>query len=70
VFRPQHLEPSAPIVREVCAVFGAELPEFNGETEHVHRLVTHPPKVGLADLVNSLKGVSSRRLRREFPELK
>lgn len=28
-----------------------------------------PPKVALSRLVNSLKGVSSRRMRQEFPEL-
>lgn len=28
-----------------------------------------PPKVALTKLVNSLKGVSSRRLRQEFPDL-
>ncbi len=41
----------------------------NGETNHVHLLVNFPPKVALSRLVNSLKGVSSRRLRQEFPEL-
>ena len=43
--------------------------EYNGEAEHVHLLVTYPPTVQLSRLVNSLKGVSSRRLRQEFPEL-
>lgn len=28
-----------------------------------------PPKLALSKLVNSLKGVSSRRLRQEFPDL-
>ncbi len=28
-----------------------------------------PPKVAISKLVNSLKGVSSRRMRQEFPEL-
>jgi putative transposase len=51
---------------EVCADFGAELREFNGETDHVHLLVHYPPAVALSTLVNSLKGVSSRHLRREF----
>jgi putative transposase len=45
------------------------LVECNGEAEHVHLLVTYPPTVQLSRLVNSLKGVSSRRLRQEFPEL-
>ncbi|MET7989043.1 IS200/IS605 family transposase [Streptomyces sp. NPDC005281] len=54
------------VMRKVCEDFAAELKEFNGETDHVHLLVHHPPKVALASLVNSLKGVSSRRLRAEF----
>ncbi|KQM02756.1 Transposase IS200 like, partial [Frankia sp. CpI1-P] len=28
-----------------------------------------PPKIALSKLVNSLKGVSSRRMRQEFPDL-
>ena len=43
--------------------------EYNGDAEHVHLLLTYPPTVQLSRLVNSLKGVSSRRLRQEFPEL-
>jgi putative transposase len=35
----------------------------------VHLLVNFPPKVPISRLVNSLKGVSSRRLRQEFPDL-
>lgn len=54
----------------VCADFGAELREFNGEDDHVHLLIEYPPTVTLSTLVNSLKGVSSRLLRRErFPEV-
>ncbi len=53
-------------VRKVCGDFGAELREFNGEDDHVHLLVEYPPKVSVSTLVNSLKGVSARRLRSEF----
>ena len=56
-------------MRDVCADFGAELAEFNGDTNHVHLLVNFPPTVTVSQLVNSLKGVSSRRLRQEFPDL-
>ncbi|MBV9025328.1 MAG: IS200/IS605 family transposase [Streptomycetaceae bacterium] len=54
------------IMRKVCEDFGAELREFNGETDHVHLLVHYPPKVALSRLVGSLKGVSARLLRQEF----
>jgi putative transposase len=39
--------------------------EMDGEDDHVHLLVEHPPKVVVASLVNSLKGVSSSRLLRQ-----
>ena len=65
----QHLQRMEEIMRDVCADFEAELAEFNGEDDHVHLLVNFPPKVAVSKLVNSLKGVSSRRLRQEFPDL-
>ena len=69
VFTAIHLERMEQIMRAVCTDFECELVEFNGETNHVHLLVNFPPKVALSKLVNSLKGVSSRRMRQEFPEL-
>ncbi len=48
----------------VCADFEAELVEFDGEDDHVHLLVNYPPKVSVSSLVNSLKGVSSRMIRK------
>lgn len=52
-------------MRRVCESFGAELEEFNGETDHVHLLVTQPPTVAISSLVNSLKGVSSRMIQKD-----
>jgi putative transposase len=70
VFGSRHLERMEEIMRDVCADFGAELREFNGEAEHVHLLMNFPPTMTISRLVNSLKGVSSRRLRQEFPDLR
>lgn len=69
VFAGRHLTRCEEIMRAVCEDFEAELVEFNGEANHVHLLVNFPPKVAVSRLVNSLKGVSSRRLRQEFPDL-
>jgi putative transposase len=55
-------------MREVCDSFEAELREFNGERDHAHLLVHYPAKVTISKLVNSLKGVSSRYLRAEYPD--
>lgn len=57
------------IFRKVCNNFEAELVECNGEDDHVHLLVNYPPKIALSKMVNSLKGVSSRKLRDMRPEI-
>jgi putative transposase len=57
------------LFEKVCRDFETELIEFNGEEDHVHLLVHFPPKVSIAKLVNSLKGVSSRKLKLHHPEV-
>jgi putative transposase len=55
----------------MCTDFEAELIEFEGEDDHVHLLVNYPHKVAVSALVNSLKGVSSRMIRKKnYPEIK
>ena len=58
------------IFAHVCKDFDAELAEFDGERDHVHLLITYPPKVPVSRLVNSLKGVSSRLLRKNHKALR
>jgi putative transposase len=70
VFAARHLERMEQIMRDVCTDFETKLADFNGESSHVHLLVNFPPKVALSRPVNSLKGVSSRRMRQEFPDLR
>ena len=57
-------------MRAVCTDFETGLAGFSGEASHVHLLVHFSPTVALSRLVNSLNGLSSRRLRQEFPELR
>ena len=51
---------------KVCDDLDVTLVEFNGEPSHVHLLIHYPPTLALSTLVNSLKGVSARLLRKEF----
>jgi DNA-binding transcriptional LysR family regulator/REP element-mobilizing transposase RayT len=69
VFTNVHLCRMQEITRAVCADFGCDLVAFNGGDDHVHLLVSFPPKVALSRLVNSLNGVPSRRIRQKFPDL-
>lgn len=69
IFDRSALDRLQQVFSAVCADFETTLVEFNGESDHVHLLVNFPPKVALSTLVNSLKGVSARRLRQERPDI-
>ena len=47
--------------REVAEKMNFQVLEFNGEDNHVHALIEYPPKLSISQIVNALKGVSSRR---------
>lgn len=70
VFTAAILSDLKEVFASVCEDFEARLVEFDGEDDHVHLLVHYPPKVALSHLVNSLKGVSSRMIRkRGYPSI-
>lgn len=69
VFTKNTLDFMKQVFEDVAYDFESELVEFDGEKDHVHLLIHYPPKISVSKLVNSLKGVSSRYLKTNFPEL-
>ena len=57
-------------MRDVCADFRAELAECNGEPRACPPAGELPAHHAISRLVNSLNGVSSRRLRQEHPDVR
>jgi len=53
----------------ICNSFESELVEMDGALDHAHLLVNYPPKVSISKLVNSLKGASSRVMRKNNERL-
>ena len=70
VFSKDMLDDMRGVFGSVCTDFEAELIEMDGEDDHVYLRVNYPPKIPLTKLVNSLKGVSSRRKRQMHPTLR
>lgn len=57
--------------QEVCDRFEVELKEADGETDHLHLLISYPPKVAISTLIGSIKTNSSKRVRQErWPEIR
>jgi len=57
------------ICTELTEKWECELLEFNGESDHVHLLLSLNPKVAPSVFANNLKTVSSRLIRRDFGEV-
>lgn len=69
IFTKNHLNHMFMTFRSVCTSFNASLIQFDGEVDHVHLLINYPPQVQLSKLINSLKGVSSRMLKKDHPDI-
>ena len=65
---PEMLSRAEGILAEVLRDWRCELVEFGGEADHLHLLFRAHPAMELSRLVNNLKTVSSRLLRKEFAE--
>ncbi|HEI8680890.1 TPA: IS200/IS605 family transposase [Proteus mirabilis] len=69
IFDQDAIEKLRDYFASVCADFDVGLVEMDGEWDHVHLLINYPPKLAISNLVNSLKGGSSRLLRRDRPDI-
>ncbi|MEP5729551.1 MAG: IS200/IS605 family transposase [Sulfitobacter sp.] len=58
------------ICRQVCAQNGVEIIKGVLSADHVHMFVSVPPKLAISDLVRLMKGRSSHKIQREFPQTK
>ena len=55
---------------DIAEKFAVSIINQETDRDHVHILFSAPPKCDLIKLINSLKGVSSRLLRKDFPVIK
>lgn len=58
------------LLSDLCVAWDGKLLECSGEADHLHALLDMPPKVRPSDLVNNLKTVLSRQLRKEFASVR
>ena len=57
------------LIREICRSKEVEIIKGHVSKEHVHIFVSVPPHLSVSDLMQSIKGKSSRRMMSEFKAL-
>lgn len=55
---------------QIAEQYDFEILEMEVMPDHVHILIDCNPRFGIMNVVNKIKGITSRTLRNEFPELK
>lgn len=60
---------SRELIREICRTHDVEIIRGHVAKDHVHLLVSVPPHVSVSQLVQYLKGKSSRKMMMEFKTL-
>ena len=58
------------ICRQVCHENEVDILRGVLSSDRVHMFVSVPPKLAISDLVRKMKGRSSHKVQREFPELR
>lgn len=58
------------MIREISEEYGFEIIEMEVAVEHVHILLSFPPKRSIGEVVRIIKSNSARELFREFPSVK
>jgi len=58
------------IIRQICSQLDVQIVTGHVSVDHVHLLVSAPPRLAVSDLVQRLKGTSSRKLLQEYTELR
>ena len=58
------------IIMQTCAEMGVHIVKGVLGRDHVHMILSIPPKLSLSNVMQRIKGRSSRRIQMEFPELR
>lgn len=58
------------VIRQICMAREITILQGHVSADHIHLLVSCPPSLSPAKIVQYLKGASSRKLQDEFPHLK
>ena len=68
IFDDSFLQELEEIFQSLLKTRGCELLEFNGESDHVHCLISYKPSLSVSNLVANLKATSSKTLWRNHAE--
>ena len=58
------------VIRQICMAKEIRIVKGHVSTDHIHLFVSAPPRMSVSQLVQYIKGKSSRQMQQEYPELR
>ena len=58
------------LIREICLANEIQIIQGHVSNDHIHLLISYPPRLSVAKIAQYLKGKTSRKMLQEFTELK
>ena len=68
--REEVKERAGQLIREISEEYEFEVVELEVAIDHVHILLSFPPRYSIGEVVRIIKSITARQLFREFPSLK
>lgn len=68
--REEVKERAGQLIREISEEYEFEVVELEVAIDHVHILLSFPPRYSIGEVVRIIKSITARQLFREFPGLK
>jgi len=67
---PEYIEYLCQLLEEIAKQWEFEIEEFGSDGDHVHILLSSPPRYSLSKIMNVVKGTTGKMMFRRFPELR
>ncbi len=58
------------LIREICLSNEVQIVKGHVSKDHIHMLVSYPPRLSVSKLVQYLKGKTSRKMLQEYSEIR
>ena len=70
ILKPKIRERIKELFVEIAQSYDMEIDEQEADNDHVHIFLSFPPRYSIGQVVKLLKGISSRIIFKEYPEVK
>ncbi len=58
------------LIKQICSSLDTQIISGSMGSEHVHLFISVPPNISVSRVIQKLKGITSRKIQQEFPEVK